>query len=105
MATLRFALDGAEFEIDLKEENAARLRAVLRRFTEAARPAGTPSRAINRDAPAKTIRAWARGAGFRVADRGALAEGVRVAFAAQHLPPRAGYNQLLSFAGGEALHP
>lgn len=104
METLRFGLDGAEFEIDLKEENAARLRAALRCFTEAVRPAGAPSRTLNHNPPAKAIRAWARGAGFRVADRGALAAGVRVAFAARHLAPRGGYDQLLPFAGGESLY-
>src|SRR3954454_2420412 len=57
--TLRFALDGVEYEIDLNERHARELREAVSLFVDAARRGGGgPSRA------------GARGAGFAGARRG-----------------------------------
>lgn len=78
-ATVTFALDGSEYEIDLSDENAAAMREVLSRYVEAARKVsetGGPRRAA---APAKpaysgydpaAVRAWAAGQGIKVSARG-----------------------------------
>lgn len=79
--TLRFALGGAEYEIDLSGKNAAAFRRELAPFVERARPAGGGSRrragrsAAGRERSA-AIRAWARERGIAVSERGRIAAGV-----------------------------
>ena len=74
--TVRFALDGTSYAIDLSGEHAQALREALSRFTSAARRApGTRSPARTRlkpspDDPDSTeIRDWARSQGTDVKDR------------------------------------
>ena len=92
--TVSFALDGQQYEIDLSEDHAAKLRDALslyvghaRRTTSrrgrststprsAARSAGGPS--------AAEIRAWAKENGLEVPDRGRVSAEVREAYAAAH---------------------
>lgn len=75
--TVTFAIDGASYEIDLSEANAAKLRDSLRPFVEKSRKAGTSSRkrrqrgASSRERSAE-IRAWAKNNGIKVNERGRI---------------------------------
>lgn len=75
--TLRFSLGGAEYEIDLNAKNAGNFRHQLAPFASHARKAGRAQRVR----PARTpsgrqrggdIRAWAKGQGIKVSDRGRI---------------------------------
>ena len=98
--TVAFALDGRAYEIDLSEDNAARLRNSLASFVAAARKSGGAA-AAGRRAPKVTassgrrpqpldreqtaaIRAWARQNGHQVSDRGRISKTVVDAFQAAH---------------------
>jgi hypothetical protein len=78
--TVRFGLDGAEYEIDLSTAHAKELRNALARYTQAARRStGAGSRRTRRernaaaDRPSSTeVRAWAREQGIEVKDRGRI---------------------------------
>jgi Lsr2 len=76
--TVRFALAGAQFEIDLSEQNARTFRQQINPFLEHARRAGriTKSRPASRGAASRErssgIRAWARDHGMAVSERGRL---------------------------------
>lgn len=79
--TLRFALDGTDYEIDLAEENADELRAHLARFVDAGRKTNVTKRAssVRRLAPAadtKAVRAWAAENGIEVNSRGRIKDDV-----------------------------
>jgi hypothetical protein len=76
--TVRFGLDGTEYEIDLNAEHAQALRDALARYVVAARRAGSsvrrPARSRRR-APADgvdstEVREWAKAQGIDVKDRG-----------------------------------
>jgi hypothetical protein len=93
--TVSFSLDGMAYEIDLSEGNADRLRAGLAPFVERARKAGAaraaapprtagashPAPAGDRDRSA-AIRAWAKGEGLAVNERGRIPAKVVEAFEA-----------------------
>ena len=76
--TIRFGLDGAEYEIDLNAEHAQALRDALARYVQAARRAGggtrRPARGGRRTpagGPDSTeVREWAKAQGIEVKDRG-----------------------------------
>jgi nucleoid-associated protein Lsr2 len=76
--TVRFGLDGAEYEIDLNAEHAQALRDALARYVGAARRAGggtrRPARSGRRaraDGVGSTeVREWAKAQGIEVKDRG-----------------------------------
>jgi hypothetical protein len=83
--TFDFALDGKQYQIDLSDENAAKLRDALEPFVNAARKAGGRSggrgrqRQVAEDRPARTsreetaaIRRWARENGHEVSERGRI---------------------------------
>jgi len=98
--TVSFALDGVEYEIDLSEENANKLRDSLSLYVGHARrtggrrrssggqsePKSTRSRSsASSDGPsASEIREWARANGHTVPDRGRVSAEVREAYAAAH---------------------
>jgi hypothetical protein len=76
--TVRFALDGTSYEIDLSGEHSQALREELSRFTGAARrapgtrsPARTRRKPIPGDPDSTEIRDWARSQGIDLKDRGA----------------------------------
>lgn len=87
--TVKFGLDGSQYEIDLNERHADALRKSLTKYVEhARRVAGrrqfgknTGSTGINGHAP-REIRDWARSNGHTVPDRGRIPQEVREAFAA-----------------------
>jgi hypothetical protein len=78
--TVRFGLDGTEYEIDLNAKHAESLRKALEPYLGAARRApGSPARRPGRDgrrvasaaAPDPTaVREWAKSQGIEVKDRG-----------------------------------
>jgi hypothetical protein len=75
--TVRFGVDGAEYEIDLSKKNAAAFRRKLAPFIDHARKAGRGQRrrpgrtAASRDRSG-SIRAWAKQAGIAVSARGRI---------------------------------
>lgn len=79
--TLRFGVDGSEYEIDLNEKNAARFHKLLAPFVERARRAGRgPRRVVRRTAASRRrsrdIRVWAKRQGIALSDRGRIPSGV-----------------------------
>jgi Lsr2 len=88
--TVRFALDGAAYEIDLNPVHAQELRGVLSRYTQAARritgpipQPGRPSRGKTAEGVSTTqVRDWARQNGVEVKDRGRIPADVVVRFQA-----------------------
>jgi Lsr2 len=76
--TVRFGLDGTEYEIDLNEKHAQELRDALARYVSAARRASDGARRParpGRQAPATglnttEVREWAKAQGIEVKDRG-----------------------------------
>ena len=73
--TVRFGLDGSQYEIDLSTDNAKNLRAALKAYVSAGRktggrtgrPRGTGAARSNE---AAQIREWARNNGYTVSERG-----------------------------------
>jgi hypothetical protein len=74
--TVRFAIGGRAYEIDLSAANAARFRQRLAPFVERARPVGTGARRPVRTAASRRrsreIRAWAQQRGIEVSERGRI---------------------------------
>ncbi len=78
--TVRFGLDGTDYEIDLNAKHAQELRDALARYMNAARRAGRgarrPARGGGRGSargPNSTeVREWAKAQGIEVKDRGRM---------------------------------
>jgi hypothetical protein len=75
--SVRFGLGGVEYEIDLSKKNARAFRKQLAPFIEHARKAGRgqrrrPGRTAARRERSGDIRAWAKGQGIAVSDRGRI---------------------------------
>ena len=75
--TVRFGLDGTEYEIDLNAGHARALRDALSRYVQAARRAGggarRPARGGRRaggGVDSTEVREWAKAQGIEVKDRG-----------------------------------
>lgn len=87
--TVTFALDGAEYEIDLSSENAAKLRDQLAPWIGHARKTGgrrkrgsagaAPARSSDSSSTSE-IRAWALANGHDVSSRGRVSSEVREAY-------------------------
>jgi hypothetical protein len=106
--TVVFGLDGAEYTIDLNEDNAERLRDILGEFVDVARrtggrikrgtPAGSkrtaaapkltvvPTAAHRPREVTQAIREWARKNGHEVADRGRIPVSVLEEYDEAHKP-------------------
>jgi hypothetical protein len=86
--TIRFGLDGAEYEIDLNAEHAGALRDALARYVKAARRTGArrPARGGRRAAAGglntTEVREWAKAQGIDVKDRGRVPADLVVKFKA-----------------------
>jgi hypothetical protein len=97
--TVEFGLEGKDYEIDLSDDNAAKLRDALAPFIEAGRKAGGRSSGRGRgrraqrqaveDSPVRSnredtaaIREWARAHGHKVNDRGRISKSVLEAYRA-----------------------
>jgi hypothetical protein len=75
--TVRFGLDGTAYEIDLSAAHAEQLRDALARYVAAARregrlARGVVHRSVETDVDPAAVRAWARGQGIEVSQRGRL---------------------------------
>ncbi|WP_308425935.1 histone-like nucleoid-structuring protein Lsr2 [Actinokineospora fastidiosa] len=96
IATITFSLDGVDYEIDLAEVNAERLRKSLEEFVTAGRrtggrvkrgpaPRSTAQGAGRSKYETKAIRDWAQANGYEVAGRGRIPANVIEAYqAAEH---------------------
>jgi hypothetical protein len=91
--TVSFGLDGASYEIDLNDKNAANLREALAGYVGVGRKVSGGGARRGRRSPASTtalgpsskqIRDWARSNGYDVSDRGRVSAEVRQAFDAAH---------------------
>jgi hypothetical protein len=87
--TVAFALDGAEYEIDLSSTNAARLREELAVWIGHARKTGGRRKRAASGKPASDsstseIRAWALSEGYEVSSRGRVSAEVREAYDRAH---------------------
>jgi hypothetical protein len=82
--TITFAIDGAQYEIDLSKKNASKMRDALAPFAAAgtrvarvgssarvAAPRGRGAGAVDRDQN-RAIRDWAQAKGISVSDRGRI---------------------------------
>jgi nucleoid-associated protein Lsr2 len=77
--TIRFALDGSTYEIDVNSDNAKALREAFKPFVKAARPVsgrrssgGGSSGNRNSKEELAAARAWLRDSGHAVSDRGRI---------------------------------
>jgi hypothetical protein len=87
--TVRFAIDGLDYEIDLSGRNAKKLRTLLGPFVAGGRRTGTrrpnasrqptPEGAKRAD-DSQQIREWARGRGLEVSPRGRIPAYLRQAY-------------------------
>jgi hypothetical protein len=75
--TVRFALDGNEFEIDLNDKHSNELRSTLDKYVSHARRVGSATRrsgarSVRKPATVDTgaVRTWARQEGIEVKERG-----------------------------------
>jgi hypothetical protein len=90
--TVRFGLDGGQFEIDLSSDNAAKLREAIRPFAAKARrvqtrsarggsgKAASSSSGQARNPETAMIRQWAKENGYNVSDRGRIHQEVQDAY-------------------------
>jgi hypothetical protein len=73
--TVRFALDGVEYEIDVSDRNANRLRNSLSEFIAHGRRMGGrrgPKPASSSDVDTKAVRKWAEANGIEINARGRI---------------------------------
>ena len=95
--TVSFALDGAEYEIDLSSANSAKLRDELavwigharktggrRRRTGPSTGGGAASKSADGTGSTSEIRAWAQANGHEVSSRGRVSAEVREAYERAH---------------------
>src|SRR5947207_3262168 len=92
--TVRFGIDGIQYEIDLSKTNAEKMRGVFARYVEAGAKVGRAGAPRTRTAPARgqgsasrraavadrdqnrAIREWAQGKGIAVSDRGRIKQDI-----------------------------
>ncbi|OLF15498.1 histone-like nucleoid-structuring protein Lsr2 [Actinophytocola xanthii] len=79
ISTVQFGLDGANYEIDLTEDNAERLRATLAQYVDSARRTGgrikrgtKPTNGSSANGEAGQVREWAQQNGFELSARGRI---------------------------------
>lgn len=89
--TVRFGLDGTEYEIDLNAAHADKLRKALERYTAVGRNVGGPVRRTGRGGGRRStsggpnsseVREWAKSQGIEVRDRGRVPAELVVKFKA-----------------------
>lgn len=74
--TVRFGLDGAQYDIDLSSDNAETLRNLLERYVESGRrtggrrSSGGHTRRVDTDVDTRAVREWANSRGIAVSARG-----------------------------------
>lgn len=85
--TVRFGLDGVEYEVDLSDKNAGKLRELLGTYVATGTRVGSQRsaghrapRTVNRRDEAQRIRAWANANGHNVSARGRISPDVVAAY-------------------------
>lgn len=87
--TLRFAIDGVEYEIDLAEENAVGLRKALEPFVAHGRrvrgsSSGQSGKATSSREKTQQIREWAEANGYNPSARGRISQDIKRAYDDAH---------------------
>lgn len=88
--TVRFALDGVEYEIDLSAENAAELREAMERFVSGGRrvrgASGSRRGRAGSSGSEETqrIREWAMANGYSPSSRGRISQDIKNAYDDAH---------------------
>jgi hypothetical protein len=85
----RFSIDGKDYEIDLCDKHSEKFDDALGRYAAharkaSARPARTKRRTAAHRKHSAQIRAWAKGAGYTVSDRGRIPAEVVSRYEASH---------------------
>jgi hypothetical protein len=86
--TVRFGLDGTDYEIDLSKKHADQLAKAIGPYIEAARKVSSSrrpakgARSVRHDQ--SDVRAWARGQGLKVSDRGRIPADVLARYESAH---------------------
>ncbi|RRD45837.1 Lsr2 family protein [Tessaracoccus sp. OH4464_COT-324] len=88
-STVEFAYEGASYEIDLSEQNKAKLAEALAPFVAVARKTQTARRRVKKvqnvgQVDPALVRQWAPSAGFQVSPRGRVPREVIDAYLAAH---------------------
>jgi hypothetical protein len=87
--TVRFSLDGSNYEIDLSSSNAEKLRSALAQYISAGRKAAARTGAApkaraassgSRNSDSAKIRQWARDNGYNVNARGRIQQEIQEAY-------------------------
>lgn len=83
--TVKFAVEGVQYEIDLSTSHAAQMRAALAPWIAAARKvSGRSSSKARSGSDVSKVRAWAKANGYNVSERGRISATVRAAYDAVH---------------------
>jgi len=87
--TVSFGIDGTSYEIDLNDANASALRDALSGYVGHARKVTGGGRRARRSgggssSNTKDVRAWAKGQGMEVSERGRISTDVQQAYDAAH---------------------
>lgn len=84
--TVKFALDGTEYEIDLSEANASEFRKVIEPYIGPAQRVTAKRKTTSRAATGNTkeVREWAVANGYQVNPRGRISAEITEAFNAAH---------------------
>lgn len=89
-STVSLAFQGVEYQLDLSDDNAAQLEAVLQPYLSVARRAGGRRRGGSQPSTSgkntSEVRAWAKANGHEVNGRGRLPAEVVAAYNAANLP-------------------
>jgi hypothetical protein len=83
--TVRFGIDGVQYEIDLSADHARELREALSTYTRAGRrttQAKARTAGASRSQEAARIREWAKANGYSVSSRGRVSSEIAEAFRA-----------------------
>ena len=83
--TVRFGLDGKDYEVDLSPENEAELREFLNHYTAVGRKltkSGRAYRDVASPPDSRAVRAWAKANGVEVSPRGRISAEVIAAYEA-----------------------
>lgn len=81
--TVSFSLDGKDYEIDLSDKNATKLRSHLNRYVEAGTKVGKGSKnkgSVGKRTDLAEVRTWAKGNGHTLSDRGRIPSAILDAY-------------------------
>ena len=87
-STVRFGLDGADYEIDLNTNHADQFAEAIRPYIDAGRKVSSSRRPARGSRPARhnqsDVRAWARAQGLKISDRGRIPADVLARYESAH---------------------